>query len=347
MACIVFDGFDSYSTNLPGNMWPRWSAHLTGLGQWGNPGGTNTRFNSGLCLQIQDSNTYVATACQNQARLIWGCGVWANALATRPFFSLLDGATTQATVSLEADGSITVYRGTRTAGTQVAATAAGVVAAGLWGFLEVDLTVDPSAGAVQMWYEGTSVASATGLNTRASGTSQVGSFRLAADEAYGAAILRWDDFYLLDTTGPAPWNDRLGDIRCQTLFPTAAGDLTQFTPDSGSNYARVGSYDSDSSYVASSNVGDTDLYNVTDLPSGFSGTVFGVLHSTRARKDDAGVRTLAQVQKSGSTTTAETAVVLFSSYTGYYTTHVVNPATGSQYTAAEVNALQIGVKVAS
>lgn len=350
MACIVFDGFDMYTSGGFGVslFGPRWTTAVLTTGSSGpTSGSTGTRFNAGRGFQFKGAD-YLGTPLTNQAHLIFGTALKGTPVTSKtPIWALYDGATCQLTGAYDTDGSIKVYRGTMS-GTQVAAAAAATLTSNVWSFVEFDVTIDPSAGVVSIWAEGVQVVNSTGLNTRNSSNSQATLFRLGADSgsAAGGFYVVFDDFYLLDTTGPAPWNTLLGDVRVQTIFPSGAGSSTQFTPDTGSNYARVGTEDDDTSYVKSNTAGQKDLYALDDL--GLSGNVLGACHVTRWRKDDPGARGVRQIQKSGSTTTNEaTTPLIGSSYYNAASTYTLNPATGSAYTAAEIDALQTGVEIVS
>lgn len=100
----------------------------------------------------------------------------------------------------------------------------------------------------------------------------------------------------------------------------------------------------DSTYVASSNVGDTDTYGMADLPAGVS-AVRGFLITTVARKDSPGTRSIAPVVRSGATDYPQTAVALTDSYGTYLQPVDVDPATSAAWTNANFNAVEIGVRV--
>jgi len=76
-----------------------------------------------------------------------------------------------------------------------------------------------------------------------------------------------DDVYVVDTTGTS-FNDYLGDIRIDAIFPSAAGNYSQLTPSAGNNYECVdeSSFD-DTDYVYSANSGDKDSYDYDAVPT--------------------------------------------------------------------------------
>ena len=85
---------------------------------------------------------------------------------------------------------------------------------------------------------------------------------------------------MCDTGGSAN-NDFLGDVRVETLFPTADGANTAWTPSAaGSHFNKVneatGTFpDGDTTYVADATPGDRDTYVMSDLAAA-AGNVYGV-----------------------------------------------------------------------
>lgn len=151
----------------------------------------------------------------------------------------------------------------------------------------------------------------------------------------------YDDFVLMDDSG-STLNDFIGDCRINTVYPTSAGDTTQWTPISGSNFDNVNdSPANDAVYNSDHTAGNRDLYNVGDL-----GAV-SILHVStlyRLVNSDAGsrqVKTIAKVSGTvydGPTVSPSTTVLYFTS------DFTVNPATGLQWTYTEFNAAQFGVE---
>lgn len=123
-------------------------------------------------------------------------------------------------------------------------------------------------------------------------------------------------------------------------------NLTLNTSPSNANNVAETTQDGDTSYVYSSNPGDADLYNLADLPS-TPASIIGVVSKAAVRKSDAGTRTAQFQLKSGATTSLTTPAVLGSSYGYLSRVDTVDPNTGAAWTAAAVNALQIGPVVAS
>jgi hypothetical protein len=163
----------------------------------------------------------------------------------------------------------------------------------------------------------------------------------------------WDDLYLADATdGTAtqsrPNNDFLGDLRVACQFPSAAGDVTGWTPSTGANWAAVDETPpSTTDYVSavSTATGTRDLYQVTDLVGSIA-QVYGVRACLYALKSDAGAALIKPVLKENGVTTSQASQGLPTTVAGVFGPALyVKPSNGSSWSASDVNALQIGVEV--
>jgi hypothetical protein len=105
--------------------------------------------------------------------------------------------------------------------------------------------------------------------------------------------------------------------------------------------------DGTNSYVSDHTAGHADFYNIGTITSTPATTV-AVTTRGYVQKSDAGNRTLAVQIKSGSTTVASPTLVLSSSgFQWAWRTDTTDPNTGAAWTAAAVNAAQIGPSVVS
>jgi hypothetical protein len=103
--------------------------------------------------------------------------------------------------------------------------------------------------------------------------------------------------------------------------------------------------DAATSYVYSSTVNDADLYRIASISS-TPATVIATTVRSYMQKSDAGTRTAAVQVKSGATTVASSTLTLTTSgWQWAWRTDLVDPATGTAWTAAAVNGVQIGQKV--
>jgi hypothetical protein len=99
--------------------------------------------------------------------------------------------------------------------------------------------------------------------------------------------------------------------------------------------------DGATSYVFDSTVGHADLYAMTPLAS-TPQSIVGVTMRGFMAKSDAGTRAGALQLKSGATTVQSTPLFLSTSFLWNYRTDLVDPNTGAAWSAAAVNAAQIG-----
>lgn len=309
---------------------------------------------TGSCLRFSANGNGSATVYLTKsldAQATWGCAfalkinnVLPSTTAVLAAFN--DGATSQVDLRLNADGSLSVTRG----GTVLGSTAAGLVGVGAWVHLEFKALIHPSAGTAQVWVAGVSKLSLTSQNTRASANSSANIWAAGLISGTWGPTLSADvddaivyDGQATDAAGNADITGPIGDCGLSWLLPTGAGTTTQFTPDTGSNYARVNEATPDlTSYVESSTVGQKDTYALADLAAGSSAVKsVAVLHY--ARKTDVGSRQMGAVIRSGGTDyTHATGVDLSDSYAYSFRNWGSNPNGGTAWTATAVNALEIG-----
>ena len=244
------------------------------------------------------------------------------------------------------DQLLRVYRGLQTG--ILLGTSSQPLAVELWAFLELKATIADSGGLVEVRLDGSTVLNFTG-DTRNAGTAEIATVRFSNHFVASGTrhTLRLDDIYFCDISGGRN-DDFLGDVRVVTLRPNADTAQADFTPSTGSAHfslvAEAPDDDGNASNVESGTVGHKDLYGYQDLTS-TPAAIMAVQVATVARKDDAGGRGLRAVLKSGATTANGATRVLGTSYALYDDRFEVDPATGTAWTKAAVDALEAGVEV--
>lgn len=138
---------------------------------------------------------------------------------------------------------------------------------GVWYRLEIKLDRTGGAGAtvVEGLIDGSSFATSS-TATLANGVDFIQIGRVSPPSSSAIGDFYVDDIAINDSTGSFQ-NAYPGDGRIIHLRPSATGDNTTWTPDTGSNFARVQevSPDSDTSYVRNSvTLNQADDYNVDD-----------------------------------------------------------------------------------
>ena len=302
--------------------------------------------NGGSGLQVPGNDNRYArkNLGLNASTIIVGVAVNPSTLTgTSYLLTFDDNGTVQASMRIQTDGQVILTGTSETF----------VLPVGIYSYLEVKLTVHGAAGAWVARVNGVEVLNETGLDTQATGNSFANQVRFGGPGSGSQTTdKRYDDIVIMDSvdatsTQGAPFNDFLGDIRVDALMPEADGDSSDFTPSTGTdNYAMVDEVppNDDTDYVSSSTVGHKDLYALPDLPSP-SGEVKGVVVTMRARKDDAGTRTIRAVVKRSGTEAEGPDISLSTDYAYYQSVFGVDPSTSSPWTIAAVNAMQAGTKV--
>ena len=171
---------------------------------------------------------------------------------------------------------------------------------GAWYYFEMKFKLaDSPDGYITLWLNGNQILNETSIDL------------LEGSDAYARRFIFrgvcshldvcFDDLYILDTDGDAPYNDRLGDIRVDAIRPSGAGSHTEFTPSAGSNYENVdGDYpDDDTTYNDGDTTNDEDSYAMDNLPSPSGTTIYGVKSQITARKTDAGDRKCKIIRRVG------------------------------------------------
>jgi hypothetical protein len=249
---------------------------------------------------------------------------------------LLDSAgAIQMTVNIPSGGAISVYRGSET-GTLLGS--GGSITFGSWFHLELDATIHDSTGAVDVYLNGASVISLSGVDTKNTAIAGATSVRFTGPNAFSNPYLYIDDVVISDTYA------QIGAAIVQTLYPTGAGATTQWTPSAGANYAAVDETtgDGDTTYVSTSTLNNIDTYTFGDLTAN-SGAVLAVAVNIVGRADAGGSPQVTPVLRPGSTDRLGTGVAQTATYANGQSIWESNPDGGS-WTEAAVNASEAGIK---
>lgn len=254
-------------------------------------------------------------------------------------FGIRSGTSNQATLSLSGGTGVMTAR-TGASNAAIIGTASQSLSVGLWTHIAIKVVIHPSTGSFEVRLNGnpTPVLNLTNVNTAGQGHT------LWDNITFGDAYmeLRWDDLYILDGAGPAPWNTFLGDCRVDARVPTAPGATTGWTPSTGANWACVddAAPNDDTDYTTAAAAGLTDTFVVQDAPA--AATIYGVQHCLAMKKTDAGVCTVAPVVRHGSTDYPGTAVAPATDYGYLLVPQATNPGTSAQWTEAGFNAAEFG-----
>jgi len=315
MALLYVNGFDHSARQVSSQEWN------INSGSRGTPGRTGTHFGG---------NDLARSIGSNLATAVFGSGF----LKSSPggLFQVRDSGSVQLSFESTLTGALEVKRGD---GTSLGITAGGLFFHNLWNYVEFKCTINNSTGSIALQINGVPALSVTGIDTQNTGNAFI--------NQYAFTGVGCDDHYLCDTTGSVN-NDFLGDVKIETLYVTGAGNSTQWTPLTGSNFQNVDEQqddDGDTTYNSSSTSGNKDTFATGNLIT-TSGTVYGSKVNIIARKDDAGTREVRTVVRSSSTEATGASRALTTSYILYGDIFELDPNTSALWTVSGINAMEIG-----
>lgn len=258
-------------------------------------------------------------------------------------FQIREGSTVHIDVRVSSNGRLFVTR----AGTQISPEGATVLTPNAWYGLEIWLEISDTAGVVRIWLNGnlTPEINLTGVDTRngASGLAQ----NMFLD---GAWVVDLCDFVVYDDLGTVNNVAPLGDLRVEYVMPNGNGAASDFVGSDGNsidNFLLVDEMpvNHDTDFVESATAGAKDTYEMGGLAVS-TGNVLAVGAVLFARKTDAGTRQIVPVYRLAGGAEADGALMtLGSSYASLSEVAESRPG-GGAYTIADVNGMQVGVKVA-
>lgn len=257
-----------------------------------------------------------------------------------------NSAGSQMAVAIQQNGKYGLFRGGVNATLLASSTTTFVINS--WNYIEVKCNGFTDAGGTcQVRINGALEIDFAG-DTLLTAASPASLTQIVPNSATSNTLL-YDDLYLLDLTGSAPYNDYLGDCRVEQLLPTGAGATTQWTPSgTGGNFAQVDETPPNSTdYVGSATSGQRDLYAMSDLGS-TSGTVLAVRPVFNLAKSDTGADPGVRAVLRGGDGTVRTQTTLPPQSITYVTRPGVIETTqpnGSAWSITDVNALQVGQEI--
>lgn len=325
MAIVFIEGFDHVSA--AGLAVKGWSGGFSSV----QPG----RF-AGQCGR-PSSSFFTKTLPSNYPTLTCGFAYRNSVSGSKSMLDLRVGSTRTVRVQADASNHVQILN---SGGTVIAVGTTAMPTSPTWTYIEVKVTIGTS-GTVEVHLNGNSASPEITSTVGNFGTSNIDTIALTG---VSGQTTDFDDMYACDTSGTAN-TSFLGDVRISTIAPTGAGAHTQFTPNGAAdNWDCVDEEppDDDTTYVSDATVGDIDSYAYGDVDGG--ATVYAAQVCTYARKDDAATRQIAPVVRQGGTDYVGSTVTLGASYQ-YFTQIYDQDPTSSNWTAANVNGDEFGVKV--
>lgn len=239
--------------------------------------------------------------------------------------------------SITAGGAIAVYRGYNT----LLTTSAAVLVPGAWNYIEIKVNV-ADAGSYEVKVNGVQV-----LVDASEDMSSGGSIAYLA--VHCNSNNRWDDLYLLDSTGTY-LNDFIGDCKVECLSPqtdaVAVGSNAGLTPSTSTDHGALvdelpPNDDTDYNYGVAAGLKDT--YNYPSVAT--TGVVYAVQATARVKKSDSATKTFAQVARVGGSDYDGATTTLATGYGEFQQIWEKRPSDNSDWTTSDVNAAEFGLKV--
>lgn len=267
---------------------------------------------------------------------------WNDVTANATQLSLHVNSTGQLQFYLSDSGSTTIYT----------ASPAGTVVPGIWTYIEAFVVISSTVGQVIARVNNSVVinspATQNTQNSANTWTNAVGFQSMSI----GSGTCYFDDWYMLDGTGSAPFNNFLGKVQCRGDAPnnnSANSARNAWTPTNPQNvnYKNNANIPYNSSeYDADSNVGDYDMFRYPALPGSF--TVFAINEWFRLGLDSAGARTVVPNVSSSGVDSAGPAITPPSGGSQLFNQiYAVDPNTSAAWTAIAAQDAELGVKIQS
>lgn len=249
-----------------------------------------------------------------------------------------EGTTNHLTVLCNGSGVLTITRN----GTLLA-TASTVLVTGTDYAIALDAKIHDTAGALDLYLNDVAetLTFASGSNgsqdTRNGGTGVVDNIRLGSTST--GASGQWSEVVVVNKSGSSPSNQRLPGWRVYPRQPSAAGNYQQMTPNASTNISRINQlrHDSDTTYLSDGTAGHKETYQFGQVPW-TAGTIVAVVSRIVARKDDAGVRQIRDLQRQSGSDSSGTTRTMTTAYAHYRELRETNPATAAAFTTSELRA---------
>lgn len=350
---LFMDSFDHYLTaDAQGKFWI-----LTGAMGIGSLGGRHT---TNSIHAGASGDTAIRPIGSTSPTVIVGVAV-KSPLGGGPnnLLSIWDGGTAVNQVFLQlnpSDGTISAWRGAATSvgvgnvtGATLLGTSAPALVSNVYAYLECRVVLSDTVGQVEVRVNGTQVLLLTGIDTIASTGSPSPYWTSIALGTSGASTVTpvpvdWDDLYVCDGSGAAPWNAFLGDCRVDSRIPTGPGSSTQWTGTPGLNWLNV--KDTTPNADTDYNTGlaaQTDLFDMQDVVAP-GVAIFGLQHNLSYKKLDNGLCTITPMIRHAGNNYAGAGLTPTTNYTYGVQVAATNPATGVAWTETDFNAAQFGYR---
>lgn len=213
------------------------------------------------------------------------------------------------------------------------ATSSSAVLASTLYRLDIQVTYGTS-GRFTLYVNGALYLDYTGDITVAGATS-INSIEFGPGRGTASIGCQWSEVIVTDGEDPRP-------LTLKTLVPNGAGDLSAWT----GAFGDVDEYEASSTdLVSSGTAGQETNFDCTGMPSGGGNlSVRLVKVVASGLRGSGGPQKIQLGVKSGSTSGYSADLALTTGFTAVSNSWTLNPATGSAFTAAEIDSLKLAVK---
>lgn len=295
---------------------------------------TGGRFGTGAFAVTNGDGLELSLACGVEASVGFVARITNAPASGQVLLRCMEGSTVHVDLRLNASKHLIATRnGTALAGAE----GTTVIAQNIDYVIQFRTKLHDSTGTVELWVDDVQQFALGTLDTRNAGTPLLNYFAWAGS---GATInMQVSEIYVNDTAG-AVNNGIAGSYRIYCRRPTGAGNYADWTPSASTNVSNVDDAqgnDGDGTYNSDSTAGHRDSFQFGAVPW-TSGTIASICHRLVARKDDAGVRSIAPMQRQSGADQDGTTQVVTTAYAGYRQILETNPSTSAAYTTAEMRA---------
>jgi hypothetical protein len=345
MALLFMDGFDHYDDNEIGYKWDHSAADFST--DYYKIISTNPRRVGSNSLWVRGfvgADYIIKNINFGDSRCILGVAFRLDGVVYSRYFIVLYNETgAQFTIKIESDGSISMYRGNYN-GTLLGTSSPGLLSSLVWYYIEINVLVNNSTGSYEIRLNGANILSDSGVDTQDEATDTI--TRLFLGPLYNEDI-QFDDLYVCDGTGSSH-NDFLGDCKVDTVFPSAAGNYSQWTPSGeASNYLCVDETvpNDDTDYVTTNISGEIDTYNFGNLVDYSGETIHAVALNTCKKKDDVGFMSSYPVIRIGASDYSGEITSTYDSYLYQQEIWETNPDDSQAWEEEDINSGEYGIKM--
>lgn len=243
-------------------------------------------------------------------------------------------------VASDGSGEVSAYRGNNS---YLLQSAIGALINDQWNLIEVYHLPRNSDGRCIVRVNGNVIIDYTGDTTL--GNENVAAVGFGATYSIHVTLGYYDDIIINDTAGSVN-NSWPGGAAIYALIPNGAGTTTELEPSAGANYQCVDDVppDDDTSYVESDVADELDTYALS-APVAETGVIGAIMWQARARANNPGNTSVAPVLRVNGTNYAGSDKGVGQTYINKRQVYETNPADDAAWEAADLAALEAGVKV--